>query len=591
MSRPSKYPRIEGSSVRENDNFNDLQRRAMDLAMNGKNIFLTGGPGTGKSHTLRKIIEQLKQKLGGSAVHVVAPTGVAAILIDGITINAKPGPGVPYGTSKAFEKMLNNRQWNSIKVLIIDEVSMLDAEFFDWFYYHVPNAERKQFILCGDFMQLPPISGSNLQSLHSIHDLALYLIGDSQKTFSEKTKEELAQLVDILEPVNAHRPVPYGLEECTGKFCFQSMAWQILNLEVVQLEHVYRTNDPILINGLRALRNGSCDDEDVRRLIQETSRPLQNVHGIVPTHILPKRDVVSSMNQKQLEQLDKTTSHVYEAHDKVDLDGSVGTWAKAELEQDRFFKDCPAEKSIELRVGAQVLLLKNVADYGNLVNGSRGVVIGFSSLDSENIRPFYEKIGDTKEKLECTKPENDSSSSDLDPSLKETFPHETETNAEPIHESQQLFPVVRFSNGRCFVIGEDVFEKKLYKKGICTRRQVPLALAWAITVHKSQGASIDLAVVDLRGTFSEGQAYVAISRSKDLKGLEVRNFSSDTVRVSRLVTDYYKAISQHDEKSFVQQKGMWWGSAVLNPEISIKWKTLFQRHPAFKKWVSLYESS
>ena len=113
------------------------QQRAFDLALGGSNVFLTGGPGTGKSFTLRKIIDGLEEKNGSGSVLVWAPTGVAAILVGGQTINSKPGPGIPEGSS-GFENMwAHKKYWREVKTLVIDEISMVDAEFLDWIEAYV----------------------------------------------------------------------------------------------------------------------------------------------------------------------------------------------------------------------------------------------------------------------------------------------------------------------------------------------------------------------------------------------------------------------------------------------------------------------
>lgn len=539
---------------------NDDQQRAIDAAISGANVFLTGGPGTGKSLTLRSIVRRLRQKWGSDgAVHVVAPTGAAATLIDGVTIHAKPGPGVPSGTTAAFDRMRTNHHmaWARIEVLVVDEISMVDAEFFDWFYESLPSAAEKQYVLCGDFMQLPPVAGSNLQSLDSESDLALYLLGDSECAGGGGiAKDALVKHTKSVQPRRAAGcPAPYGLRECTGRFCFQSMAWRQMRLRTVELTRVYRTEDAVLVDGLRALRKGDLQSAAVDALVRETSRPLECVHGIVPTHVLPRRDVVNAINQRHLGEL-QATAQTYQATDSVCSDSAIGGWARAELQKDRFFMDCPAEKALELRVGAQVMFLKNAAN-GQLTNGARGVIIAFAPLQTcgATVEPYVRESGEKA-------------------------------------DARPRFPVVRFTNGRAFVVGEDAFEKSVYKKGTCTRRQVPLSLAWATTVHKSQGASIDLAIVDLHGTFSEGQAYVAISRAKRLQGLEIRNYTPDAVKVSQLVSKFYEAVAHSREQTFVEQEHMWWGASVVHREgVDPKWRALFERTPAFRKWSDLYWKS
>lgn len=124
------------------------QQRAFDLAMSGADLFLTGGPGTGKSTTLKKIIHALRQpdKYGSAGVLVAAPTGVAALIADGQTLHSKPGPGVPKGTTEAFGNMKSKSSfdfWRRVKCLIIDEISMVDGEFLDWYMANVPPGESR----------------------------------------------------------------------------------------------------------------------------------------------------------------------------------------------------------------------------------------------------------------------------------------------------------------------------------------------------------------------------------------------------------------------------------------------------------------
>jgi len=133
------------------------QRQAFIAAVHDrKNLFLTGGPGTGKSHTLREIVKALRAAdgVGGDGVLVTAPTGVAALIAGGQTLQSSPGPGIPRGTTGVFDDM-STYAWSKVKVLVIDEISMVDAEFFDWFMLKVPT--KAQIILCGDFAQLPPV--------------------------------------------------------------------------------------------------------------------------------------------------------------------------------------------------------------------------------------------------------------------------------------------------------------------------------------------------------------------------------------------------------------------------------------------------
>ena len=144
------------------------QQQAVDIALSGKNLFLTGGPGTGKSFTLRHIIEQLRTKhyaerLAAHAgatgdpprrtdsVLVTAPTGVAAILVGGQTLFAKPGPGKPLPTTKMFGNMWGNKdKWREVRTVVVDEISMVDGEFFEWWHAMLQKINSgMQLIVCG----------------------------------------------------------------------------------------------------------------------------------------------------------------------------------------------------------------------------------------------------------------------------------------------------------------------------------------------------------------------------------------------------------------------------------------------------------
>jgi hypothetical protein len=160
-----------------------------------------------------------------------------------------------------------------------------------------------------------------------------------------------------------------------------------------------------------------------------------------------------------------------------------------------------------------------------------------------------------------------------------------ETGAETLTRPEpQLYPVVRFTSGRVKLIRPEPFDKTMYLKGTLTRHQVPLALAWALTVHKAQGATIDYLCVDLEGAFADGQAYVAISRACSIEGLQLLNFSTKYVRSSALVRDFYNAVQAGCHDAFVREPSLWWGAAILeHPQR--RWASLYQRNPVFRRWA------
>ena len=110
------------------------QQNALGLALGGSNVFLTGGPGCGKSTTLKRIIRELKRKHGDASVLIIAPTGVAALNVGGQTMHSRPGPGQAGVTTKMFGNMWGSKEhWKKVRTVVLDEVSMADAEFLDYY--------------------------------------------------------------------------------------------------------------------------------------------------------------------------------------------------------------------------------------------------------------------------------------------------------------------------------------------------------------------------------------------------------------------------------------------------------------------------
>lgn len=257
--------------------------------------------------------------------------------------------------------------------------------------------------------------------------------------------------------------------------------------------------------------------------------------------------------------LDALTRRIFVARDTVEPHESKrNSWTDEKrvrmLGNDAFFKkECQAPKELELRVGAQVMLLKNETGHGDerLVNGSRGVVIGFDLLEDDDA---HSEVG----------------------------------------EENTQYPVVRFvlTDGRTRekIVHPESFEKNVYLNMTLTRRQVPLALAWAVTVHKSQGSSLSYVRVNLEGCFAAGQVYVAISRACSIDGLQIQSFNPRTVRTSPLVKEFYQTLGTGEHDAFLHRKGLWWGEVILEHR-NRRWRSLFLRHPAFQSWAESLPNS
>jgi ATP-dependent exoDNAse (exonuclease V) alpha subunit len=528
------------------DSLDPSQLRAYNVAMSGKNVFLTGGPGTGKSHTCKVIISALK-KLHKGGVRVVAPTGVAALILGGRTMQADPGPRVVDHSTGEFDRMeeseSNRKQWLRTKVLIVDEISMVDAEFFEWYIHTIKRIKDKrhlQVILCGDFSQLPPVCTKAPSKMIRNH---VY------------TEYETSQLVD--------HHLPFGTFELKGKYAFQTACWRDMELHVCNLERVHRTSDSLLLDALSDIRVGRSDTNAVKALVKYTNRAVETVNGVTSTILYATNKEANVTNETELLLLDQTTKHEYESTDsfvvydsKVDsirkeITGNdltptpvmqgliairVSMFSLEKVQTHEFYtKLCQAPKRLELRVGCQVMLLQNQPSRGvalrkRLVNGSRGTVIGF---------------------VECNGRE---------------------------------WPEVMFRNGERKVCMQQKFDMSEYRTGRCVRIQVPLRLAWATTIHKSQGMTIDSLHVDLNCAFELGHAYVAISRAESIDGLQISNFTPKSVKTNAMMDKLNKAIASGSLREYVAVTPTWW-QPIMGQST---WRKFYLQHSVFKAWNDAY---
>lgn len=418
------------------------QEQALNVMKLGHNVFLTGEPGAGKTHTLNTFIDYCHRHNIG--IGVTASTGIAATHIGGMTVHSWSGIGIKDVLSQDdLDRLAKKAQLKSrfkrTRVLIVDEVSMLDGARLDMLNQVCKQLKKSdkpfgglQVILCGDLFQLPPVNrGSNALD-----------------------------------------------------FPFLSDAWHELNLKICYLEEQHRTEDDTLLSLLRGIRTNR-DPESVAEALE--LRMNQDTHDDI-TRLFTHNRNVDELNYQKLSR----------------IDGESNTFTMDETGPEQYVeslkKSCLAPQRLELKVGAQVICTANSPANG-YVNGSRGEVIDFG-------------LGK---------------------------------------------PVVRLQNGKTVTMERHSWKIEDGERTLASVSQFPLRLAWAITVHKSQGMSLDEAEIDLSKAFTPGMGYVALSRVRHMDGLVLRGLNNVALMVSQEVSEF-------DQRLKAQSQAVIQGLERLEPK-------------------------
>lgn len=423
--------------------YNPAEIAAKFINYTSRHIFLTGKAGTGKTTFLRSLIELTHKK----AV-IVAPTGIAAINAAGVTIHSLFQ--LPFGTYLPKQPTVehSNQQYNTprsivrhlqmnttkrrifqdLELLIIDEVSMLRADLLDAIdmvlrYIRRNNASfgGVQVLFIGDLHQLPPVVKAN----------EWQLLGEFYNSVYFFDAHALQQ----------HPPV------------------------YIELEKIYRQADSVFINMLNNLRNNEITADDItllERYYRADFVPAKDDKYITLTTHNQRAD---ALNKKSLEEL-----------------AGESYYFKATTEGEFSENSYPAEYSLELKLGAQIMFIKNdQSGERRFFNGKIATVISMKNNQIEV---------------------------------------ETEGERDKIVLEKYTWKNIRYSNHK--VTNE--IEEEVIGKFI----QYPIKLAWAITVHKSQGLTFDKAIIDIGNAFAPGQIYVALSRLRSLDGLVLTSLISRT---------------------------------------------------------------
>ncbi len=409
------------------------QNEALNILKTGANVFLTGEPGSGKTHTVNAYVAWLRSH--GIEPAVTASTGIAATHLHGMTIHSWSGIGVldrltPDALEHIGQKEHVVKRLNKSNVLIIDEVSMLSGDVLSMVDKVLQEVRRTdavfggmQIVLVGDFFQLPPVSRGG--------------------------------------------SVP---------FAFESESWRTLNPVICYISEQHRQDDPKFLSILGAIRAGDWDHTHVSAIMaRETD--MEGLEDETPRLYTHNADV-DRINHEKLRALPGRPHTM-----RMSASGSS-------VLIEALKRGCLSPETLELKEGAVVMATKNNAVAG-YANGTLGVVIGF--------------------------------------------------------ERGTDYPIMQTRDGRDIVVPPADWAVEENGKVRATLTQVPLRLAWAITVHKSQGQSLDAAAMDLSRAFEYGQGYVALSRVRRLDGLYLLGWSEQALAIHPAVTKKDKELREASE--------------------------------------------
>ena len=427
--------------------------RALErIASGGRNLFITGKAGTGKS----TLLEYYRANAAERPV-ILAPTGVAALQVGGETVHRFFGFGIdvtPEKVRKSRRKPRRPEIYKKLRTLIIDEASMLRADLLDcvdmFLRKHGPKRGAPfggvQMVFVGDLYQLPPVV-----------------------TNSER---------EIFRSVYA---TPYF---------FSASALANGDLEIVELEKVYRQSDAAFVTLLNSVRNDSVDDADVAHLNARVNPAFEPPDDVFCISLTTTNRNADRLNASKLASLPGTRS--------VSI---------AEISGDFGREQYPTSTELAFKAGAQVMMLNNDS-MGRWVNGSLGVIESVAAWD-EGRHGVTIRLRDWHTAVEV---------------------------------ESHAWEVIRF----VLQAGE------LSSEPVGRFTQLPFRLAWAVTIHKSQGKTFDNVVIDLeRGAFAAGQTYVALSRCTSFEGIVLRrpvkrsSIRADW-RIQKFLTGYRYRESEQD---------------------------------------------
>jgi ATP-dependent DNA helicase PIF1 len=469
-------------------NLSTEQKFAFAKFAKGNNLFVTGPGGTGKTRLIQFMVEYMNSI--GKSYQVCALTGCAATLLNckAKTIHSWSGIRLAKGPSdEIVKRVIRNRGYT--KSWQSTEVLIIDE---------VSMMSRKMFDLLD-------------QIARSTRKINSKPFGGIQLIFTG----DFFQLP----------PIPDHDDPTTGEFCFQHPKWAstFKTANCIELKTFFRQTDPEYISILQEVRRGTISAANIALLQTRLMRGIlpETQSGIIPTKLFPVRSKVDTINEMSYAKLDGE-ERVYRfnvtTNAKTHIDTGTEltpeelarceelTSEQLSVEVDNMIVSLFTEKIVRLKVGTLVMCTANIDVDRGICNGSQGVIVGYAEANANSLpEEFMKKVGTL------------------------------------------LVPVVRFANGVTMRVSPHQRQSEEYPCIIVS--QIPLCLAWALTIHKIQGATLDMAEMDIgRAIFAAGQSYVALSRVKTLDGLYLSEFNSTKIKANPLVVEFYNTFPEVGEE-------------------------------------------
>ncbi len=466
--------------------FNLIFTQALELMEDtSRNVFITGRAGTGKSTLLTYFRKHTKKN-----VVVLAPTGVAAVNISGQTIHSffHFKPDITKAKVKKIKVAPGDTIYSKLDAIVIDEISMVRADLLDcvdlFLRLHGPSRKKPfggvQMIFIGDLYQLPPVTTSDESKAFAEHYQSPYFFSahvispPQQSLFNAVIPTTPTVISTPQEKSLAHKTTDSDSpkrDRETSSVASGDLARNNnsrngdFKMEFIELQKIYRQSDSNFIALLNAIRNNTAGAAEFAALNKRHNPQFVSPDGELYITLTTTNRLADEINAKEVERL-QGEERVY----RGSIEGKFDN------------KYLPTDVDLRVKVGTQVMMLNNDSQ-GRWINGTIGEIVGIDSSERAN--------GGTDSLL-----------------------IELETG-DTVQVNQHQWDIYQFS------FNEKA--KQIESKTVGSFLQYPLRLAWAVTIHKSQGKTFERVIVDIgSGTFSPGQLYVALSRATTLDGLVLK---------------------------------------------------------------------